>query len=55
MFCFIFMLNNTFARAEFAVNLMSGSAYIYYTTQYYAIGTGYANRLTWEHLKSDFQ
>ena len=49
------MLDNTFARAAFAVTLLSGSAYTWYTTQHYAIGTGHANRLTWERLKSDLQ
>ena len=49
------MLDNTFARAPFAVTLLSGSAYIWYTTQYYAIGIGNADRLTWEHLKSDLR
>ena len=49
------MLDNTFARAEFVVTLLSGSAYTWYTTQHYAIGIGHANRLTWEHSKSDLQ
>ena len=47
------MLDKTFARAAFTVTLLSGSAYVMYTTQQYAIGTGHANRLTWERLKSD--
>ena len=40
------ILDNTFARAAFAVTLLSGSAYTWYTTQQYAIGTGHTNRLT---------
>ena len=47
------MLDSTFARSEFSVTLLSGSAYAWYTTQYFAIGTGHASRPTWEHLKSD--
>ena len=47
------VLDNTFAHAVFTVTLLSGSAYKWYTTQHYAIKTGNANRLTWEHLKSD--
>ena len=49
------VLDSTFARAAFAVTLLFGSLYIWYTTQYYAIGTGHANRLTWECLKSELQ
>ena len=49
------VLDNAFVRAVFAVTLLSGSSYTWYTTQHYAIGTGYANRLTWERLKSDLQ
>ena len=47
------VLDNTFAKAAFAVILLNSTACIWYTTQHYAIGTAYANRLTWEHLKSD--
>ena len=53
MFFSLCVLDNTFAMAAFAVTLLSGSAYIWYTAQYYAIGIGHANRLTWERLKSD--
>ena len=49
------MLDNTFARAAFTVTLLSGSIYIWYTIQHYAIGIGYAISLIWEHLKSSFQ
>ena len=35
------------------MTLLSSSAYTWYTTQHYAIGAGYANRLTWERLKSN--
>ena len=47
------MLGNTFAKAAFEITLLSGKASIWYTTQYYAIGTGHTNRLTWERWKSD--
>ena len=47
------MLDNTFAKAAFKVALLSGRAYTWYITQHYAIDTGDARRLTWEHLKSD--
>ena len=49
------LLEDTYAGSAFAVTLLSSSAYIWYTTQHYAIATGHANRLTWEHLKSDLQ
>ena len=49
------MLHNSFARAEFAVTLLSSGAYTWYTTQDYAMGTGHANRLAWGSLKSDLQ
>ena len=51
VFFLLCVLDGTFAKALFSVILLSGSAYIWYTTQYYAIGTGNANRLTWERLK----
>ena len=37
------------------MTLLSGSAYTWHTTQYYTMGTGHANRLTWEQLKSNLQ
>ena len=46
------MLDNTFVKAEFAMILISGKAYTWYTTQHYAIGIGNANRLSWDRLKS---
>ena len=48
-------LDSTFIRAAFIVILLSSSAYIWYNTKHYAIGTGHANRLTWERLKSNLQ
>ena len=53
MFISLCVLINTFARAVFAVTLLSGNAYIWYNTQNYAIDTGHANKLTWGRLKSD--
>ena len=47
------VLDNTFSRAVFAVILLISSAYTWYTTQNYAINTGYAKRLAWKRLKSD--
>ena len=49
------MLDNTFERAIFAVAFLNGSGYTSYTIQYYAIGTGHASRLSWEHLKSNLR
>ena len=49
------MLENAFARAAFAVTLLSGTTYMWYTTQHYAIGSGHANRLSWECLKAGLQ
>ena len=49
------MLENTFARAAFAVTLLSGNPYTWYTTQQYTIGAGHAKKLIWEHLKSDLR
>ena len=45
------VLDNTFTGAAFAVTLLSGSAYIWYTTQHYAISAGHANKLTWGALE----
>ena len=36
-------------------DMLNGSTYTWYTTQHYAIGTGNAYRLTWEHLKFNLQ
>ena len=47
------VLDNNFERVSFTVTILNDSAYTWYTIQHYAIGTEYANRLTWEHLKSD--
>ena len=55
MYFSLCLLDKTFAKAAFAVTLLSGCVYTWYTTQHYAIGTGNANRLTWDHLKSDLQ
>ena len=49
------VLDSTFARAVFAVTLLSGSSYTWYTTQHYTIGAGHTNRLTQERLNSHLQ
>ena len=55
MYFSLCILDNIFSKAEFAVTLLSGSAYTWYTTQYYVIAAGHANRLAWQRFKSNLQ